>query len=985
MFFRARTGWVGAAALLALAVCPGRARALDPARAFSQYVQTVWTTDAGLPQTSVYSIAQTRDGYLWVGTELGLARFDGVRFTVFNRQNTPALPSNYIHRLLAAQDGSLWIGTDSGLVHLKDGTWAVFTQKSGLSDEDIESLAETPDGGVWAGTDAGLDCVRGGTVRVWSTSDGLPGDQVMALAVDAAGVLWAGTQHGLARLDGKRFTAHPGGNEAAGDAVSALAVAPDGAIWAASAHGQLVRVRAGRAERQALPLPRNDIDAMIFDHDANLWIGFHSAGLARVHGNDVTLVDTHGGLPGQTLESLLEDAEHNLWVGTFDGGLLQLRDGKFTVFGKPEGLSSNVNWAAAQAPDGSLWVGTSTSELNHRLADGTVRVYTRRDGMSGEVIHSLLLAHDGTLWIGSRHGVLTSYRDGRFRNYQDPAAKNAAMNALLEDGDGHLWIGTYGGGLARFDEGKFVHGFVPGAVTMLAQSPDGAIWVGTDGDGVWHLRNGVKTHFTRQNGLLSEHVTALWADGNGDVWVGSISGGLNRIRNGEIAGWTQAQGLFDSTVGNILGDRFGNLWMSSDNGVFRVAKSDLEAFTQDRVPAIHCVAYDTADGLRSRETMQGGTGTALASADGRLWFATLNGVAVVDPARVLRADPPVVAGIESVSFGGHAMPLSMGLRLGPGAGRLEIAYTALSFVAPTRFRFRYRLEGYDIGWVDGGSGRSAGYTNLSPGSYTFHVQAARHNGAWSGPAATLRFTILPPWYRTKTAWCLWILAAALLAWSLLELRTRSLLQHREQLAFLVAERTAQLREEKLALAHAQKELQQQATHDSLTGVWNRAAILEQMEREVVRAQREGAVLAVVIADLDHFKQINDTRGHLCGDRVLRTAAQRLGFCLREYDSLGRYGGEEFPILMPGYDPAEGHSRLDELVGSIRDYRFMDGGREIRTSCSFGVTAFRPETRLASVEELLAAADAALYRAKAAGRNCATLVELTELQGIVGRA
>ena len=294
------------------------------------------------------------------------------------------------------------------------------------------------------------------------------------------------------------------------------------------------------------------------------------------------------------------------------------------------------------------------------------------------------------------------------------------------------------------------------------------------------------------------------------------------------------------------------------------------------------------------------------------------------------------------------MPLSSGLRLGPGAGRLEIAYTALSFVAPTRFRFRYRLEGYDNGWVDAGSGRSAGYTNLSPGSYTFHVQAARHNGAWSGPAATLRFTILPPWYRTKTAWCLWILAAALLAWSLLELRTRSLLQHREQLAFLVAERTAQLREEKLA-------------------------------------QREVSVLAVVIADLDHFKQINDTRGHLCGDRVLRTAAQRLGFCLREYDSLGRYGGEEFLILMPGYDPAEGHSRLDELVGSIRDYRFVDEGREIRTSCSFGVTAFRPETRLASVEELLAAADAALYRAKAAGRNCATFVELTEMQGIVGRA
>jgi diguanylate cyclase (GGDEF)-like protein len=383
--------------------------------------------------------------------------------------------------------------------------------------------------------------------------------------------------------------------------------------------------------------------------------------------------------------------------------------------------------------------------------------------------------------------------------------------------------------------------------------------------------------------------------------------------------------------------------------------------------------------------MQGGTGPAFESADGRLWFATLNGIAVVDPARALGADPPVVPRIESLSFGGRTVPLSTELRIGPGAGRLVIAYTALSFVAPTRLRFRYQLEGYDKSWVDAGYGRSAAFTNLSPGNYTFRVEAARHNGAWSAEAGALHFIILPPWYRTRAAWCLWGLLATLLAWGAVELRTRTLLRHQKRLALLVAERTTQLREEKAALAQAQKELQLQATHDSLTGVWNRAAILELMEREVVRAQREVTVLAVVIADLDHFKQINDAWGHLVGDRVLRTAAQRLGFCLREYDSIGRYGGEEFLILIPGYDPAEGRSRLDELVASIRDHRFLDDGREIRTGCSFGVTAYRPETRLASIEELLATADAALYRAKAAGRNCAIFAELSEMQGMVGRA
>jgi diguanylate cyclase (GGDEF)-like protein len=253
-------------------------------------------------------------------------------------------------------------------------------------------------------------------------------------------------------------------------------------------------------------------------------------------------------------------------------------------------------------------------------------------------------------------------------------------------------------------------------------------------------------------------------------------------------------------------------------------------------------------------------------------------------------------------------------------------------------------------------------------------------------AAVLLALLAAAWtVRVHHPQLLWIVVSVGLGWCALELRTRSLVQHREQLASLVAERTAELREEKLALTRVQKELALQATHDSLTGVWNRAAILRHMEREMIRAQREVTVLAVVIADLDRFRQINDSQGHLFGDRVLSTAAERLAFCLREYDSLGRYGGEEFLILIPGYDPAEGRSRLDELVGSIRDHTFIDDGREIHASCSFGVTVFRPATRLASVEELLATADAALYRAKAAGRNCAIFLELSEMQGYMGRA
>jgi len=231
----------------------------------------------------------------------------------------------------------------------------------------------------------------------------------------------------------------------------------------------------------------------------------------------------------------------------------------------------------------------------------------------------------------------------------------------------------------------------------------------------------------------------------------------------------------------------------------------------------------------------------------------------------------------------------------------------------------------------------------------------------------------------------WVRAAGLLAGCALALFIRSLVTERRRFASLLAERTSQLDEEKLALAQAQKDLQLLTTCDRLTGVWNRAAILEYMERELVRAQREETVLAVAIADLDHFRLINDTQGHQCGDRVLRDAAQRLAFCLREYDSIGRYSGEEFLILMPGYDPAEGSGRLDDLVVSIHGHRFHDGDRVVQTSCSIGATVFRPQGRGASIEELLTAADAALYRAKAAGRNCVHFAEFAELQRIVGRA
>ena len=955
--------------LIAAAV---RAAALDPQKAISQYIQTVWTTDSGLPQTSIYSIAQTADGYLWLGTELGLARFDGMRFTVYNQRNTEALPANYIACLLGARDGSLWIGTDSGLVHLKDGAWTTYTTREGLSSNDIHALHESSDGSLWVGTGQGLDRLQSGRFKVYGSRDGLPGTSVTSLLSDRSGTLWIATDAGLARFDGQHFTSYSALSGLTNNNLSALAVAPDGSIWIAAAHGQLARLAGGHVENESKSLIDDDIDALLFDHDGNLWIGFESHGLARLHGGVLSLYGMANGLPGQTVERFFEDSEHNLWVGLFDGGLVQLRDGKFKTYGKPEGLSSNVGWAGLQAHGGSIWMGTSSGGLDRLMPDGKVGSYSKQERQSEETIHSMLEARDGAMWFGLRHGALTRFQNGKFTTFTYDRSTRYAINSLLEERDGSLIVGTYGAGVARFKGDQFQVIVPAGEIPALAEAPDGTLWIGTDGGGLIQLKDGVATTFTTANGLLNDHIVALYLDREGTLWIGTMSGGLNRLKNGPknetIASITTDQGLFDSTVGNILEDRFGNLWMGSDNGIFRAAKRELNDLADGKISSIHCVVYGTPDGLRSHETMEGGTGSAAKGPDGRLWFSTMRGLSVVDPGNTLDGEVPLEVRIESVIVNGKSFDAAQTLRIGPRASRLEIHFTAPGFAAPSQIQFRYRLDGFDSEWSAALKRRRVEYTNLPPGDYRFEVEASRNGVAWTGPAESPNLTVIPPWYRTLFAYVLYALVAFILGWFAIEARTRSLKRRSDELEQLIAERTSQLEVEKKGLIEAREELQFQASHDSLTGLWTHGAIFEQLNREMERASREHSALTVILGDLDHFKAVNDSHGHLCGDYVLCEAAHRLAKLMRGYDTVGRSGGEEFLILLPGYDAAENPQRAQQLVDAIGANPIDASGTLVEVTCSYGVAVFRPWLDPVKVDDLIRRADKALYRAKDGGRN-----------------
>lgn len=742
--------------------------ALDPELRISQYVRENWTVDQGLPQNTVADIYQDEKGYLWLATQEGLARFDGVSFKVFTISNTPVLRSQLIQCLASDLAGGIWVGTDNGLYRFTEDRVLAYGPEEGLLSSNVNAICPMENGDLWVGTfEGGLQRLRNGKLEPPLAALGAGEGSVYGLLRGRDGELWVAHLRGLFRVDADMTVTHIDEiRDYRFGAVFELMHGPGGLLWLGTNQG-LVALGEDEIRRYDTEhgLMDNIVTALAADRDSNIWVGTNS-GVHRFDGERFeaeTFLHT-----GETdpILAIREDHEGNLWLGRNAYGLTQLRNADFATFTREEGLVNDMVRCMTQDEQGRFWLGTDGGLLVGET--DSWRPYTSADGLPGNVVLSLAFDGEGTLWIGTFGAGLASFSDGKFRVYQmdDGSLPDNRVRVVHHDRKGRLWIGT-GKGLVLRENGQFsTLSQVSGRESIWAvlEDRDGHMWFGTESR-ILRLEDGDPERVQVVPWSAERTVLAFYQDRQGAVWIGTYGRGLIRYYQGKVFRVGVEHGLFDDKVFKILEDDSGILWMSSNRGIFSVPLTDLYELVEGRTEKVSCRVFGTADGMKSVECNGGSHPAGLKDSKGRLWFPTGKGLVNIDPDSLQRNEKPPNVLIEGVTVDGVTYPLDEIPVLDEKTRKVAFQYTALSFTEPDRVRFSYRLKGSKEGWIDAGSRRVAFFTNLPSGDYEFEVKAANNDGVWSHTEASTPFRVaIPLWYRGGfwVSVCVFILFAVLI-------------------------------------------------------------------------------------------------------------------------------------------------------------------------------------------------------------------------------
>ncbi len=706
-----------------------------------------------MPQNTVQAIIQDSDGYLWLGTQEGLARFDGVKFTTYRKGTVPELKSDHITALYEDHREFLWIGTRDGLIKYKKGVFQRYSVEEGLPHPHVLSVFMDGKGVLWTGTTHGVSRFQEGRFRPQPLFSRM---LVKCFYEDARGVLWAGTDKGLARLEDHKITFFTTAQGLSGNTIQQVLEDHSGNLWVATYGGGLNWYADGEFAviSKADGLSSHNLNAIRLDGEGNLWIGTDGNGVNRLTNGRLSVLNVKNGLSNDYVGAFYEDPEGSLWIGTAKG-LNRLKNGKLVTWTTHEGLGDNYVSGVYEDSKGTLWIGSYSGGL-HRLEDEEISGFAPVN--HEEYPHITALSEDrrGCMWIGTRGRGVLCYRDKKLERFTGKQGlSHPIVWAIYQDPEDRLWFGT-GDGLNQLEDGKFrvwdvEDGLSSSNIYALISNDPGNLWIGTAGGGLNRLNHetGAISVFTTEDGLSDNIVYSLYHDAEKVLWIGT-SYGLNSFNDGKITSFAGSGGLFNSQVFCILEDTDGYFWMSSNRGIFKVKREDLTRFSHGSGLKIVSTAYGVDEGMRDAECNGGFQPAGWKRRDGSLWFPTTEGLVSIPPGGEKKNILPPPVYIEKMEVNGEQVELSGGIQIGPGVDKLDIHYTALSYLAPHRVRFRFKMENFDRRWenVDRGRERIARYRNIPAGRYTFRVKACNNDGTWNINGAAIDLEVMPFFWET---------------------------------------------------------------------------------------------------------------------------------------------------------------------------------------------------------------------------------------------
>src|ERR1017187_24915 len=768
-----RTRIRSAVGIVTLTLCASLLFASADDRPLLAYAERTWQMQDGLPEQIVQAFAQTKDRYLWIGTTGGVLRFDGARYTLYNRENTPAFSDNNIFCLMVSRDNTLWIGTEGGgLIQYRDGAFRSFSSKDGLTNSFVRSVYQDSVGRIWIGTDNGLFQLHGERLERVDDSGTVPLLAVHAIYEDRGGGLWAGGSR-LVRLKGNSVVEYRLEGEASQNRVKSIIETTDGSVWVGTVSGLHRKAFASGVPSRFKKVREvgGTIRFLRQTSDGALWIGTIGHGLYIYRDGSFSKMTAPERLPSNTVLNLFEDVEQNIWVGT-QAGMLRLSNTPVRTVALPNALDSDAE-TVYEDRGGDVWI--AAADL-FRYRDGKATPY-RFQGISGVRVRNVFRDREGTLWVGTEgRGIYRQIGEQLFHYTTKEGLVNNFIRAFLESRDGSVWIAT-DEGVSRWRAGKFTNfqmsdGLCYFSTRSLLEDRNGDLWIGTD-RGVSRLHGGRFETDVVTTALQHEKVWAMHQDSDGGLWFGTRAGGLYRWRNGRLTHYTTAQGLASNSIYELVEDRRGTLWISGPNGISEVNRHELDAVAEQRARRVNLTLYGISEGLETIQMCGGEKPAGLLTTRGEVWFPSSKGPVRISIDQPKPSEQAPVAVDEVLADGLQISPAD-GVSLGPDTKKLELHYGVVLLRSQERVEFRYRLDGFDKDWSEASADRIAYYTNLPAGRYRFRVAAFEMNNQEQFAEASLEIVQRPHFYRTAWFLSCCILALAAAAWTVHEFRLRQL-------------------------------------------------------------------------------------------------------------------------------------------------------------------------------------------------------------------